>query len=681
MDRQELETAATAAPVHRDATAATERPLTGSEPTLAAGSVVPVVGAVVAASRVRRVFLGVAALGAANVCYFVWRFLVAAHPPVLHHVFQTIARGREASVGFLDGPRITLASYTLIALVFLAVAAWVARQHRGDAVVQLMATLAVLGGQLSVSVTQLTSMDDVLAARVVSAAIYTLVPLGALTVMAVFPSGRPVPRWSIFIAPLGAVTYALQARHMFLVRDYSLVFSAAALPCFVTLLACQWYRFRRHASLLERNQIKWLCYAAVAYGGIQAAAIGGVLPLLYDTTRPAFPLLKLVYSVMIASSYLVGLACAMFSAARYRLWDIDRLINRTVVYGVVTLVLGAAFVVAFFVGRLGLRAIDAPDEVAIAISLGVAVAAFPWTRRRIARWIDRRFYGIGLDYEVLAAKAVRAEALTQAQLGGYDGLALLGRGGMGAVYRAHHEGFGVPVALKVIAPVLAGDADAQARFRREAQILDGLRHPHVVPFLASGHEQGLAYIAMQLVDGPDLGKLVAARGRLPLAEVRMIIAAIAEALDVAHARGVVHRDVKPANILLEQGDASRAMLMDFGVARLAGDRPLRGDDQLVGSLPYIAPEQIQEADRVDGRADIYSLGATAYELLTGRPPFREPTPLALVMAHLRQPPPDPRTFDHAIPDAVAKALLRALAKAPGDRFATAGELAAALSPS
>jgi len=123
------------------------------------------------------------------------------------------------------------------------------------------------------------------------------------------------------------------------------------------------------------------------------------------------------------------------------------------------------------------------------------------------------------------------------------------------------------------------------------------------------------------------------------------------------------------------------MLMDFGVARRAGDRPLRGDDQLVGSLPYIAPEQIQEAARVDGRADIYSLGATAYELLTGRPPFREPTPLALVMAHLRQPPPDPRGLDPAIPDAVAKALLRALAKAPGDRFASAGELAAALSPS
>ena len=678
MERQELETAETAAPAHREATAATEQPVVGSEPTLAAGSVVPV--PVVAASRVRPVFLGVVVLAMANLGYFLARFVVAAHPPALHRVFQTISRGGEMSVGFLDGPQVTLVSYSLIATVFLTVSVWVTRMHRDDTIVQLMGILAVLAGQMSLSVTQLTSADDVLAARLLSTMIYTLVPAGGFTMMAVFPTGLPVPRWSILVAPLGTVVYALQARNMFVAREYSMTLSALTAPLLITLLACQWYRYRRRASLLERNQIKWLCLGAASFGGIQAAAIAGVLPLLYDPTRPAFPLLKLVYSVMITSSYLVGLACLMFSAARYRLWDVDRLINRTVVYAVVTAVLVAGFVVAFFLGRLGLRAIDAPDAVAIAISLGVAVALFPVTRRRIARWIDRRFYGIGLDYEVLAAQAVRAEALTQAQLGGYDGLALLGRGGMGAVYRAHHERFGVPVALKVIAPALASDADAQARFRREAQILEGLGHPHVVPFLASGHEQGLAYIAMQLVDGPDLGKLVGARGRLPLAEVATIIRGIAEALDVAHARGVVHRDVKPANILLEQGDASRAMLMDFGVARLAGDRPLRGDDQLVGSLPYIAPEQIQAADRVDGRADIYSLGATAYELLTGKPPFRESTPLALVMAHLRQPPPDPRTFDPALPEPVAKALLRALAKAPDDRFARAGELAAALSP-
>jgi serine/threonine protein kinase len=397
-----------------------------------------------------------------------------------------------------------------------------------------------------------------------------------------------------------------------------------------------------------------------------------------DPTRRAFPLLKLLYSVMIASSYLVGLALLLFSAARYRLWDIDRLINRTIVYAIVTAVLVGAFVVAFFGGRVAMDAVAAPDSVAIAISLAAALALFPIVRRQSARWIDRRFYGIGLDYEALAAKAVRAAALTTTHLGAYDELALLGRGGMGAVYRAHHAQFAGPVALKVIAPALASDRDAQERFRREAQILDGLRHAHVIPFLASGHEDGLAYIAMAYVEGTDLARLLEQRGRLPLADVATIIAGIAEALDAAHALGVVHRDVKPANVLLERGEPERALLMDFGVARLAGDRVLPGDDSLVGSLPYISPEQIQHADGVDGRADIYSLGATTFELLTGRPPFREHTPLAYVMAHLRQPPPDARTFEPTIPPHVAAALARALAKAPADRYATAGELAAAL---
>jgi serine/threonine-protein kinase len=255
---------------------------------------------------------------------------------------------------------------------------------------------------------------------------------------------------------------------------------------------------------------------------------------------------------------------------------------------------------------------------------------------------------------------------------------------MGAVYRAHHAEFPLPVALKVMSPSLADDPDAQARFRREAEILDGLRHPNVVPFLASGHDRGLAFIAMAYVDGEDLAATLRRRGRLSVAETCAIVDGVAAALDAAHALGVVHRDIKPANVLLA-GDvgapiASRKpLVMDFGVARLATDpTSFTGDASLIGSLPYMAPEQIQNANQVDARADVYALGATAYELVVGRPPFRESSALAMVMAQLRQPPPDPRAFVPGLPPAAASALLTALAKAPADRFASAGALAAAL---
>jgi predicted Ser/Thr protein kinase len=656
------------------------------EHTLAQGSVAAQPRAVTAAPAtatvltMRGLYLGAAALGAANIAYFVWRFLVSGSAPALHPVFQAAGTSTDLGVSFLRGPLVTLASISLVAIAFLVISVWVTRHHRRDPTVQLMGALAVVGGQLSISVTLLTSADTFVPARVLAACVYVLVPLAAFVTLALFPSGRPVPRWSLYLVPLAVVPYVLQARLMFVERGYSIVLAGAPLPVFLLFMGFQRHRYVRRATLREQHQIKWLCYAGAVFVAIQVVAIAGVLPLLADPTRAAFPVLKLLYSLLVAGSYLVGLACLLLSAARYRVWDIDRLINRSVVYTLVTGVLAAAFVVAFFAVRQGLEVVDAPRGLAAGLAFAAAALLFPLTRRRMARWIDRRFYGIGLDYEAIATKAVRAAALPTlgTEIGPFDGLVLLGRGGMGAVYRAHHADFGVPVALKVMSPALAGDAGAEARFQREARVLEGLRHPHVVPFLASGHERGLAFIAMQYVDGEDLGSLVRRRGRLPLAEVATIISGIAEALDLAHERGVVHRDIKPANVFLEHGDPEHALVMDFGVARLAGDPPLAGDDSLVGSLPYTSPEQIQHADRVDGRADIYSLGATAFELLCGRPPFRESTALGYVMAHLRQIPPDARELEPSLPAHIAAALSRALAKLPDLRFATAGELAAAL---
>jgi tRNA A-37 threonylcarbamoyl transferase component Bud32 len=634
----------------------------------------------------RRIFLATAAIAAANLVYFVVRFLASADPPALHRSFIGQAHGGAfEALAFLDGPYLTLARMIVVALLFLGIALWTSHHHRYDVRVQLIAATATVAGQFSIAVAVLTSHETVIGWRALAAVIYIGLPLTAFGILALFPSGRPVPRWALYMMPLAIAPFVVQAGIMFEERAYSVRVAAMFFPCFLVFLGFQWHRYRKHATVRERYQIKWLCYAGAAFALVQAVAVIGVIPLLADRDSTAFPFFRILFELLIASSYLLALVSLLFSGARYRLWDVDRVINRTVVYAIVTALLLAASAVAFF-GLRGLFANALPPAASIAISVAIVLGFAAPLRRRIARWIDRRFYGIGLDYEALAAKAVHAAHGELPATGGafasYDELALLGRGGMGAVYRAHHADFGVPVALKVMSPKLASDPDAQARFRRESQILEDLQHPNVIPFLASGHEAGLAFIAMQYIEGEDLGAVVRRHGPLQIRDAAPLVAGIAAALDLAHARGVVHRDIKPANVLVEGAPhsallARRALVMDFGVARLADD-PRAPDASLIGSLPYIAPEQIQNADAVDGRADVYALGATAYEAVTGRPPFVESSALGLVLAHLHQPPLDPRSYAPDLPQAAAHAILKALAKDPAHRFATAGELAASL---
>jgi predicted Ser/Thr protein kinase len=643
-------------------------------------------GVAVAAGRAPRVvFLVAATLAAANLVAFVVRFLLSADPPALHRSFVGKANaGAFEALGFLDGPYLTLIRMIFVAAVFLAVAAWGSHLQRRDLRVQLITTTATIASQFSIAVAVLTSSETFVPWRLVAAIIYIALPLAAFSMLALFPSGRPVPRWALPLVPVAVAPFVVQAAVMFEQRAYSVQLAALFFPACAAFMAMQWHRYRKHATVRERFQIKWLCYAGAGFTVIQAVAVIAVIPLLADRDSTAFPFFRILFELLIASSYLIGLMSLMFSGARYRLWDVDRVINRTVVYAVLSLLLLAASAVAFF-GLRGVFAGTLPPVASMLISLAIIVALAAPLRRRVSRWIDRRFYGIGLDYEALATKAVRAAALptNATAFASYDELVLLGRGGMGAVYRAHHADFGVPVALKVMSPQLAGDADAQARFRRESQILEDLQHPHVVPFLASGHDAGLAFIAMQYIDGEDLGALVRRRGPLTRDEAAVLVGHVAAALDLAHARGVVHRDIKPANIFVEgAADAAiaarRALVMDFGVAHLADD-PRAPDASLVGSLPYIAPEQIHDADAVDARADVYALGATAYELVTGRPPFVESTALGLVLAHLHRPPLDPRVYAPELPAGAAHAILKALAKDPAQRHATAGAFAAALS--
>ncbi len=293
------------------------------------------------------------------------------------------------------------------------------------------------------------------------------------------------------------------------------------------------------------------------------------------------------------------------------------------------------------------------------------------TRRVLLRWIDRRFFGIGLDYEELARRALSVGSLPVEgdTFASFVHLQLLGRGGMGAVYKASHPDYGFEVVLKVLSKELATKGYARERFRREARILEQIDHPNVVPFLDRGDD----YLVMTYVAGDDLSNRLAREGRLPLSEALGVLRDIASALDAIHAKGFVHRDVKPANVLVGH---DRAMLLDFGVAREVAT-PGESED-VVGTLAYIAPEQIHDPRNIDGRADLYALGVMAFEMLTGQLPFTDPSPLALVMYHLHVPPPAARTLVSELPPHVEAALDRALSKSPAARHASAAEFVAAL---
>ena len=245
---------------------------------------------------------------------------------------------------------------------------------------------------------------------------------------------------------------------------------------------------------------------------------------------------------------------------------------------------------------------------------------------------------------------------------------------MGVVYLAEQLKLGRRVALKVMASEFSGDDGYKARFQREARLAAALDHPHVVPLFEAGEAQGLLYLAMRYVDGTDLAALLAAGGPLAPSRAALIVRQVGAALDAAHAQGLIHRDVKPANVLLAEQDADlHAYLTDFGIAKdSAAVTQLTHTGEWVGTLDYIAPE-VFESRRVDARADIYSLGCVLFQMLTGRVPY-DGSSMQKMWGHANVPPPIPTEFSPGVPRALDDVVTRAMAKNPEDRFLSAGDL-------
>ena len=269
------------------------------------------------------------------------------------------------------------------------------------------------------------------------------------------------------------------------------------------------------------------------------------------------------------------------------------------------------------------------------------------------------------------------EELLGREIAGYRIDGVIGRGGMGVVYLADHLRLGRRVALKLLPHELSQDVGYRARFLHESRLAAALDHPNVVPVHDAGEAGGLLYIAMRFVDGTDLRTLLA-DGPLEPRRALALAAQIATALDTAHARGLVHRDVKPGNILVD--DADHAYLTDFGIAVEldSSAAPGGGPGSTAGTLAYLAPEQI-DGGPLDGRADQYALACLVYECLAGRPPFAGRTSgMALLWAHLEEPPPAVTDAAPGLPVALDAALARGLAKQPGDRFPSCTALIAAV---
>lgn len=271
---------------------------------------------------------------------------------------------------------------------------------------------------------------------------------------------------------------------------------------------------------------------------------------------------------------------------------------------------------------------------------------------------------------------------TRQRLSNYELGDRIGAGGMGTVFRATHVFLGRTVAIKFISPEVLSDPEAVLRFAHETRAIGALDHPNIVRATDAGCENGVHFLVTEYVEGEDLAQLVKRRGPLSVADACEVICQAATGLAHAHERGLVHRDIKPSNLRIDRTGVVK--LLDFGLARMtAGQTMLTNTGQIVGTLDFVAPEQLNDAHNVDGRADIYSLGCTLWFLLTGMPPFSGPaysTPVSKIKGHMADHPVSPAIQNGKLPSTVLKALHRMMSKEPSERYASPSQVVAELAP-
>jgi len=315
-----------------------------------------------------------------------------------------------------------------------------------------------------------------------------------------------------------------------------------------------------------------------------------------------------------------------------------------------------------------------PVLVAVALSGGGALVVAASADARERRHLRELFAAASPEAVAQILRGGAGAVSPTGVVAGYRMEELLATGGMGVVYRATQLALGRTVAIKLIRPERALDPEFRARFERECRAVAAVEHANVIPVYEAGEDDGLLFIAMRLVNGVDLGRLLLRLGPLTPARTMRIIEQLAGALDAAHARGLVHRDVKPANVLLAAEEPEHVYLTDFGVAKELGGAEVTRADHWVGTLDFLAPEQLR-GEPLSGRADVYALTGVLYQCLVGEPPYPRDTDAAKLWAHLHAEAPRPSERDVRLPRAIDEVVAVGLATNPAGRYATAAALA------
>lgn len=496
----------------------------------------------------------------------------------------------------------------------------------------------------------------------------------------IFPDGKFLPSWvKWFVVPFFIFRVLIWEN----IYRNNLPQGALEVGFVVLLLligvGLQIYRYRRHATPVERQQVKWLLVGFTATILIVAPSIYVIS--IYDLPRSIVtPVIILRTLALLLVPISLGI-----SVTRYRLWELDLTINRSV-KGVITgVALLIVFAAVFFATQALIQALFGPQSAVFAIAAGaiVAVALFIPVRGRVVNFIDRRLYDLRFDLQDLRAAQKQPEvkkpgALTGQQIGDYQILDVLGRGGMGEVYK----GFGGDervVAVKIMPPEIASQDKNALRFDREIEALKQLDHPNVIHMLDAGTQGDMRYMVMDYVEGQTITQVLREHGPFAPSVALDVLKQVAAALTYIHGQQQIHRDVTSGNIMLrENGDSYDAILMDFGLVKLLTtptNITMSGD--VMGTIDYMAPEQIVQTQTVDHRSDIYALATVYYEMLSGKRPFSG-GPAQVLFAHLYQPPPDIRQAVPTVPKPLAAVISRALAKTPDERFATVAEFIAAI---
>jgi len=500
------------------------------------------------------------------------------------------------------------------------------------------------------------------------------------------PDGNAKPRWLIRLIPPFLV-YDTARYLIFFVFGSAQIQTLRPIVFLINLLfgllggVVMIHRYRYRSTPIQRQQFKWLFLGL----NISLSLVALIQTFRFITLRfgGTAPLNSLFGSIILSGAGILIGVSILLAIFRYGLWDVDLTVNRSLVTFIVTLILTMLFGVLFLTTQLVLQKIlgNVQNELAIGISALIIGGTFNPIRLRVRHFVDRRLYGFRFDLNQLERHKEEIDiqnpgALTGLSLGGYELLDVIGRGGMGEVYKGF--GNGKQVAIKVLQNEYLFDKKTHQRFRREGEIT--LNHPHIVKTIGGGEENNLVYIIMEYVEGKTLKEVIAEQHTISLEDIRDYFSNLAGAIDYAHAQGYIHRDIKPSNIMLclnPDNETYKAMLMDFGVAKFLDNSSSLTGSSAVGTIDYMAPEQIKDSTTVDFRADIYALGVVVYQTLSGTLPFKGS--LAQVLfAHVNQPAPDIRQLRPDLSLSVSIAIQRALMKDPDDRFQSATEFIKAI---